>query len=55
MTLVGSKELFAQMKEIEGNFKNFKSKLAVKDKEGAPKLPEDEKEWYVFTLFVFVW
>ncbi|CAB3998400.1 Hypothetical predicted protein [Paramuricea clavata] len=45
INLLGSKELFAQKKEVEGNFKVFKSKLAVKDKESVPKLPDDEKEW----------
>ena len=46
MNLLGSKELFAHKKEVEGNFKVFKSKLAVKDKESVPKLPDGEKEWY---------
>lgn len=45
INLLGSKELFAHKKEVEGNFKVFKSKLAVKDKESVPKLPDDEKEW----------
>ncbi len=35
---------------MEGNFKVFKSKLAVKDKESVPKLPDDEKEWYVISM-----
>jgi hypothetical protein len=48
--LLGSKGLFAQKKEVEGNFKVFKSKLAVKDKESVPKLPDDEKEWYVISM-----
>ena len=52
MNLLGSKELLAYKKEVESNFKVFKSKLAVKDKESVPKLPEDEKEWYVITLFI---
>lgn len=41
------RELTVQKKEVEGNFKIFKSKLTVKDKENVPKLPDDEKEWYV--------
>ena len=53
INLLGGKELFAQKKEVEGNFKVFKSKLATKDKASIPKLPHDEKEWYVI-LHVFL-
>ncbi|XP_046851992.1 uncharacterized protein LOC124445316 [Xenia sp. Carnegie-2017] len=37
--------LHEQKIEVKNNFREFKSKLTVKDKERTSKLPEDEKEW----------
>jgi len=34
-------------KNIEGNFKALKSCLNVTKKDAVPKLPQDQKDWYV--------